>query len=180
MIFNHSLRIVKKLNSGNLSGLRLSKLSAQCHAQRCIIYASSPSIYEDVIKSLEEFERETSAEIIRSRKIGKSMEITGTVYTDFFGFLACLNFADEKILDMVDCMNTYVLSDSLRAKAEEAGFAADPEEVEKLKDTIVLYVKIRNLEDDYVPSEEELFELFEEVSGKYDLGIVYDGMEEIA
>ncbi len=176
MIFNHSLRIVKKLNTGNLSGLRLSKLSAQCHAQRCIIYSSSRDIYEEVLKSIEEF----GAGSVKSKKIGKSLEITGTDYTNFFGVLAYLNFADDKILDMIDGINSYVLSGKLSKEAHGQGLAADMTHVEKVKDTIVLYMNVRNEKDDYVPSEDEIFKLFDEFSEKYGLGIVYDGMEEIA
>lgn len=176
MTFNHSLRIVKKLNSGNLSGLRLSKLSAQCHAQRCIIYSSAQDLYGEILKSIEDF----GGESIKSKRIGKSMEITGTDYSEFFGVLACLNFADDKILDMFDCINSYILSNELAERAGDIGLAVEPVRVEKVKDTIVLYVNASNTEDGYIPSEEELFELFKGVSGKYDLGIIYDGMEENA
>ena len=93
MSFNHSIRIVKKIEGRSTSGLRLSKLSALSDAQRCVVYNKAVTDYGEIENQYEKFDSPS----ISIKKIGKSLEIVSKSFGDFFVFLSKLPFQDDKI-----------------------------------------------------------------------------------
>ena len=187
MSFNHSIRIVKKIEGRNISGLRLSKLSARCDSQRCIIYNKAVTDYRDIEMQHEKFH----SPVLTIRKIGKSMEILSESCGDFFKFLSKLPFQDDKVIDFADAYNEFFLNgqfitnDSLESNqnvnktSESQGVIANACHVEKEKDAIILYINIQDDNEEIPCSEDVIFSVFEDMAKKYNLGIIYDGFEEV-
>lgn len=187
MSFNHSVRIVKKIEGRNISGLRLSKLSARCGSQRCIIYNKAVTDYGDIEMQHEKFHSPG----LTIRKIGKSMEILSESCGDFFKFLSKLPFQDDKVIDFADAYNEFFLNgqfitnDSLESNqnvnktSELQGVIANACHVEKEKDAIILYINIQDDNEEIPCSEDVIFSVFEDMAKKYNLGIIYDGFEEV-
>lgn len=187
MSFNHSVRIVKKIEGRNISGLRLSKLLARCGSQRCIIYNKAVTDYGDIEMQNEKFHSPG----LTIRKIGKSMEILSESCGDFFKFLSKLPFQDDKVIDFADAYNEFFLNgqfitnDSLESNqnvnktSESQGVIANACHVEKEKDAIILYINIQDDNEEIPCSEDVIFSVFEDMAKKYNLGIIYDGFEEV-
>lgn len=187
MSFNHSVRIVKKIEGRNISGLRLSKLSARCDSQRCVVYNKAVTDYGDIEMQHEIFHSPS----LTIRKIGKSMEILSEFCGDFFKFLSKLPFQDDKVIDFADAYNEFFLNgqfitnDSLESNqnvnktSELQGVIANACHVEKEKDAIILYINIQDYNEEIPCSEDVIFRVFEDMAKKYNLGIIYDGFEEV-
>ena len=187
MSFNHSIRIVKKIGGRNISGLRLSKLSAQCDTQRCVIYNKTLTDYEDVKTHFENFDSAS----LSIRKIGKSMEIVSESCGDFFRFLSKLPFYDENVIDFADAYNEFFTNEKFVIEdADESNQEADKTDelsgifvevmhIEKEKDAIILYINIHDDVSEKPLGEDVIFRVFENMARKYNLGIIYDGFEEV-
>ena len=187
MSFNHSIRIVKKIEGRNISGLRLSKLSALCDTQRCIIYNKSETDYGDIEIQHEKFHSPG----LSIRKIGKSMEILSESCGDFFMFLSKLPFQDDKVVDFADAYNEFFLNGQflinasdesdqhVNKTAELQGLIANVWHVEKEKDAIILYINVHDDNEEAPCGEDMIFRVFEDMAKKYNLGIIYDGVEEV-
>ena len=187
MSFNHSVRIVKKIEGRNISGLRLSKLSALSDTQRCVVYNKAVTGYGEIENQYEKFDSPS----LTIRKIGKSMEILSESCGDFFKFLSKLPFQDDKVIDFADAYNEFFLNgqfitnDSLESNqnvnktSELQGVIANACHVEKEKDAIILYINIQDDNEEIPCSEDVIFSVFEDMAKKYNLGIIYDGFEEV-
>lgn len=173
MIFNHSVRIVKKISSNNISGLRLSKLSAQSFAQRCVVFNKDISTYDDISKI-------ETLDTISIRKIGKSMEIKGNSFRDFFQFLAQVAFGDDSVVDFLDMIKqNFIFNENIYGKSKNQGLDLSIIKIEKEKDALILYLNLQamdisELNSSYI-GEDEIFPIFEEIAIKYNLGLIYDG-----
>lgn len=193
MSFNHSVRIVKKIEGRNISGLRLSKLSARCDTQRCVVYNKAVTDYGDIEKQYENF----NSPSLSIKKIGKSLEIVSESCGDFFEFLSKLSFHDENVIDFADAYNEFFVNEQFiacdtddSAKPDESehennktfklpGIVANAMHIEKEKDAIILYINIHEDIGGMPLGEEVIFEIFENMARKYNLGIIYDGVEEV-
>lgn len=187
MSFKHSVRIVKKIEGRNISGLRLSKLSARSDTQRCVIYNKTLTNYEDVKTHFENFDSAS----LSVRKIGKSMEIVSESCGDFFRFLSRLPFHDDNVIDFADAYNEFftnekfVIEDADESNpdadktVELTGVVAEVMHIEKEKDAIILYINIHDDVCEKPLDEDVIFSLFENRARKYNLGIIYDGVEEV-
>lgn len=192
MSFNHSIRIVKKIEGRNTSGLRLSKLSARCDAQRCVVYNKAVAGYGELENQYEKFDSPS----ISIKKIGKSLEIVSKSLGDFFVFLSKLPFQDDKIVDFADAYNEFFGneqfiacdSDDIDKKGEyehndnkiveSQGIVAEAMRVEKEKDAIILYINIHDNLGEIPIDEDVVFGIFEDMAKKYNMGIIYDGFKE--
>lgn len=192
MSFNHSIRIVKKIEGRNISGLRLSKLSALSDAQRCVVYNKAVAGYGEIENQYEKFDSPS----ISIKKIGKSLEIVSKSFGDFFVFLSKLPFQDDKIVDFADAYSEFFVNEQFVAGdsgvldklgeyehndnkiAEFQGIVAEAMHVEKEKDAIILYINIHENLGEMPIDEDMVFGMFENMARKYNLGIIYDGFEE--
>lgn len=192
MSFNHSIRIVKKIEGRSTSGLRLSKLSALSDAQRCIVYNKATAGYGEIENQYEKFDSPS----ISIKKIGKSLEIVSKSFGDFFVFLSKLPFQDDKIVDFADAYSEFFVNEQFVAGdsgvldklgeyehndnkiAEFQGIVAEAMHVEKEKDAIILYINIHENLGEIPIDEDMVFGMFENMARKYNLGIIYDGFEE--
>ena len=193
MSFNHSIRIVKKIEGRSTSGLRLSKLSALSDAQRCVVYNKAVAGYGEIENQYEKFDSPS----ISIKKIGKSMEILSESCGDFFEFLSKLPFQDDKVVDFADAYNEFFVNEQFIAcdsddidkqgeyehndnkTVELQGIVAEAMRVEKEKDAIILYINIQDDNEEIPCSEDVIFSVFEDMAKKYNLGIIYDGFEEV-
>lgn len=189
MSFNHSIRIVKKIEGRNTSGLRLSKLSALSDAQRCVVYNKAVAGYGEIENQYEKFDSP-------SISIGKSMEILSESCGDFFEFLSKLPFQDDKVVDFADAYNEFFVNEQFIAcdsddidkqgeyehndnkTVELQGIVAEAMRVEKEKDAIILYINIHDNLGEIPIDEDVVFGIFEDMAKKYNLGIIYDGFKE--
>lgn len=192
MSFNHSIRIVKKIEGRNTSGLRLSKLSALSDAQRCVVYNKAVAGYGEIENQYEKFDSPS----ISIKKIGKSMEILSESCGDFFEFLSKLPFQDDKVVDFADAYNEFFVNEQFIAcdsddidkqgeyehndnkTVESQGIVAEAMHVEKEKDAIILYINIHENLGEMPIDEDMVFGMFENMARKYNLGIIYDGFKE--
>lgn len=192
MSFNHSIRIVKKIEGRNTSGLRLSKLSALSDAQRCVVYNKAVAGYGEIENQYEKFDSPS----ISIKKIGKSLEIVSKSFGDFFVFLSKLPFQDDKIVDFADAYSEFFVNGQFVACdsgkldklaeyehndnkiVESQGIVAEAMHVEKEKDAIILYINIHENLGEMPIDEDMVFGMFENMARKYNLGIIYDGFEE--
>lgn len=192
MSFNHSIRIVKKIEGRSTSGLRLSKLSARCDAQRCVVYNKAVAGYGEIENQYEKFDSPS----ISIKKIGKSMEILSESCGDFFEFLSKLPFQDDKVVDFADAYNEFFVNEQFIAcdsddidkqgeyehndnkTVELQGIVAEAMRVEKEKDAIILYINIHDNLGEIPIDEDVVFGIFEDMAKKYNLGIIYDGFKE--
>ena len=192
MSFNHSIRIVKKIEGRNTSGLRLSKLSALSDAQRCVVYNKAVAGYGEIENQYEKFDSPS----ISIKKIGKSMEILSESCGDFFEFLSKLPFQDDKVVDFADAYNEFFVNEQFIAcdsddidmqgeyehndnkTVELQGIVAEAMRVEKEKDAIILYINIHDNLGEIPIDEDVVFGIFEDMAKKYNLGIIYDGFKE--
>lgn len=192
MSFNHSIRIVKKIEGRNTSGLRLSKLSALSDAQRCVVYNKAVAGYGEIENQYEKFDSPS----ISIKKIGKSMEILSESCGDFFEFLSKLPFQDDKVVDFADAYNEFFVNEQFVAcdsgkldkldeyehndnkTVELQGIVAEAMRVEKEKDAIILYINIHDNLGEIPIDEDVVFGIFEDMAKKYNLGIIYDGFKE--
>lgn len=192
MSFNHSIRIVKKIEGRNISGLRLSKLSALSDAQRCVVYNKAVAGYGEIENQYEKF----NSPSISIKKIGKSLEIVSKSFGDFFVFLSKLPFQDDKIVDFADAYNEFFVNGQFVAGdsgeldklgeyehndnkiVESQGIVAEAMHIEKEKDAIILYINIHENLGEMPIDEDMVFGMFENMARKYNLGIIYDGFEE--
>ena len=193
MSFNHSVRIVKKIEGRNISGLRLSKLSALSDSQRCVVYNKAVTGYGEIENYYEKFHSPG----LTIRKIGKSMEILSESCGDFFEFLSKLPFQDDKVVDFADAYNEFFVNGQFVPCAsgefdkqgereqndnkivELQGIVAEAMRVEKEKDAIILYININDNLGEIPIDEDVVFGMFENMARKYNLGIIYDGFEEV-
>ena len=192
MSFNHSVRIVKKIEGRNISGLRLSKLSALSDTQRCVVYNKAVTGYGEIENQYEKFDSPS----LTIRKIGKSMEILSESCGDFFEFLSKLPFQDDKVVDFADAYNEFFVNEQFIAcdsddfdkqgeyehkdnkTVELQGIVAEAMRVEKEKDAIILYINIHDNLGEIPIDEDVVFGMFEDMAKKYNLGIIYDGFKE--
>lgn len=192
MSFNHSIRIVKKIEGRNTSGLRLSKLSALSDAQRCVVYNKAVAGYGEIENQYEKFDSPS----ISIKKIGKSLEIVSKSFGDFFVFLSKLPFQDDKIVDFADAYSEFFVNGQFVACdsgkldklaeyehndnkiVESQGIVAEAMHVEKEKDAIILYINIHENLGEMPIDEDMVFGMFENMARKYNLGIIYDGFKE--
>lgn len=190
MSFNHSIRIVKKIEGRSTSGLRLSKLSALSDAQRCVVYNKAVAGYGEIENQYEKFDSPS----ISIKKIGKSMEILSESCGDFFEFLSKLPFQDDKVVDFADAYNEFFVNEQFIAcdsddidkqgehndnkTVELQGIVAEAMRVEKEKDAIILYINIHDNLGEMPIDEDVVFGIFEDMAKKYNLGIIYDGFKE--
>lgn len=192
MSFNHSIRIVKKIEGRNTSGLRLSKLSALSDAQRCVVYNKAVAGYGEIENQYEKFDSPS----ISIKKIGKSLEIVSKSFGDFFVFLSKLPFQDDKIVDFADAYSEFFVNGQFVACdsgkldklaeyehndnkiVESQGIVAEAMHVEKEKDAIILYINIHDNLGEIPIDEDVVFGIFEDMAKKYNLGIIYDGFKE--
>lgn len=192
MSFNHSIRIVKKIEGRNTSGLRLSKLSALSDAQRCVVYNKAVAGYGEIENQYEKFDSPS----ISIKKIGKSMEILSESCGDFFEFLSKLPFQDDKVVDFADAYSEFFVNGQFVACdsgkldklaeyehndnkiVESQGIVAEAMHVEKEKDAIILYINIHENLGEMPIDEDMVFGMFENMARKYNLGIIYDGFKE--
>ena len=192
MSFNHSIRIVKKIEGRNISGLRLSKLSALSDTQRCIVYNKATAGYGEIENYYEKFDSPS----ISIKKIGKSLEIVSKSLGVFFVFLSKLPFQDDKIVDFADAYNEFFVNGQFVACdsgkldklaeyehndnkiVESQGIVAEAMRVEKEKDAIILYINIHDNLGEIPIDEDVVFGIFEDMAKKYNLGIIYDGFKE--
>lgn len=192
MSFNHSIRIVKKIEGRNISGLRLSKLSALSDTQRCIVYNKATAGYGEIENQYEKFDSPS----ISIKKIGKSLEIVSKSFGDFFVFLSKLPFQDDKIVDFADAYSEFFVNGQFVACdsgkldklaeyehndnkiVESQGIVAEAMHVEKEKDAIILYINIHENLGEMPIDEDMVFGMFENMARKYNLGIIYDGFKE--
>ena len=192
MSFNHSIRIVKKIEGRNTSGLRLSKLSALSDAQRCVVYNKAVAGYGEIENQYEKFDSPS----ISIKKIGKSLEIVSKSLGDFFEFLSKLPFQDDKVVDFADAYNEFFVNEQFIAcdsddidkqgeyehndnkTVELQGIVAEAMRVEKEKDAIILYINIHDNLGEIPIDEDVVFGIFEDMAKKYNLGIIYDGFKE--
>lgn len=187
MSFNHSIRIVKKIDGRNVSGLRLSKLSARSDNQRCVVYNKALTDYGDVENHFEDF----NSPGLSIRKIGKSMEIVSESCGDFFEFLSKLPFYDANVIDFTDAYNEFFVNEKFLIQngddsnqdvdkiAESPGVVAEVVHIAKEKDAIILYINIHERGAEMPQSEEVIFGIFDDMAKKYNLGVIYDGFEEV-
>ena len=192
MSFNHSVRIVKKIEGRNISGLRLSKLSALSDTQRCVVYNKAVTGYGEIENQYEKF----YSPGLTIRKIGKSMEILSESCGDFFKFLSKLPFQDDKVVDFADAYNEFFINEQFIAcdsddiekqgeyehndnkTVELQGIVAEAMRVEKEKDAIILYINIHDNLGEIPIDEDVVFGIFEDMAKKYNMGIIYDGFKE--
>lgn len=192
MSFNHSIRIVKKIEGRSTSGLRLSKLSALSDAQRCVVYNKAVTDYGEIENQYEKFDSPS----ISIKKIGKSLEIVSKSFGDFFVFLSKLPFQDDKVVDFADAYNEFFVNEQFIAcdsddidkqgeyehndnkTVELQGIVAEAMRVEKEKDAIILYINIHDNLGEIPIDEDVVFGIFEDMAKKYNLGIIYDGFKE--
>lgn len=192
MSFNHSVRIVKKIEGRNISGLRLSKLSALSDTQRCVVYNKAVTDYGEIENQYEKFDSPS----ISIKKIGKSLEIVSKSFGDFFVFLSKLPFQDDKIVDFADAYSEFFVNGQFVACdsgaldklaeyehndnkiVESQGIVAEAMHVEKEKDAIILYINIHENLGEMPIDEDMVFGMFENMARKYNLGIIYDGFKE--
>lgn len=192
MSFNHSIRIVKKIEGRNTSGLRLSKLSALSDAQRCVVYNKAVAGYGEIENQYEKFDSPS----ISIKKIGKSLEIVSKSFGDFFVFLSKLPFQDDKIVDFADAYNEFFVNEQFVAGdsgvldklgeyeqndnkiVKSQGIVAEAMHIEKEKDAIILYINIHENLGEMPIDDDMVFGMFENMARKYNLGIIYDGFEE--
>ena len=192
MSFNHSVRIVKKIEGRNMSGLRLSKLSALSDTQRCVVYNKAVTGYGEIENQYEKFDSPS----LTIRKIGKSMEILSESCGDFFRFLSKLPFQDDKVVDFADAYNEFFVNEQFIAcdsddideqgeyehkddkTVELQGIVAEAMRVEKEKDAIILYINIHDNLGEIPIDEDAVFGMFEDMAKKYNMGIIYDGFKE--
>lgn len=192
MSFNHSVRIVKKIEGRNISGLRLSKLSALSDTQRCVVYNKAVTGYGEIENQYEKFDSPS----LTIRKIGKSMEILSESCGDFFEFLSKLPFQDDKVVDFADAYNEFFVNEQFIAcdsddfdkqgeyehkdnkTVELQDIVAELLHIEKEKDAIILYINIHDNLGEIPIGEDVVFGMFEDMAKKYNIGIIYDGFEE--
>lgn len=192
MSFNHSIRIVKKIEGRNTSGLRLSKLSALSDAQRCVVYNKAVAGYGEIENQYEKFDSPS----ISIKKIGKSMEILSESCGDFFEFLSKLPFQDDKVVDFADAYNEFFVNGQFVACdsgeldklveyehndnkiVESQCIVAEAMHIEKEKAAIILYIKIHDNLGEIPIDEDVVFGIFEDMAKKYNMGIIYDGFKE--
>lgn len=187
MSFNHSVRIVKKIEGKNMSGLRLSKLSARRDTQRCVVYNKAQSDYGEVETQFASF----NSPSLSIKKIGKSMEVVSESCDDFFEFLSKLPFHDDKVVDFADAYNEFfengkfVIKDADESNQDRnktielPSIIADVKHIEKEKDAIILYMSIHEDSLEMPHCEDVIFGVFENMARKYNMGIIYDGVEEV-